>query len=472
MKLLLICAILAVARATPIVAPAVAVVNTGKSAQFRNQDNLGNYNFGYNEDHATGGTFRREASDSLGNIAGSYGLRDADGRVRIVNYVADDFGFRADIQTNEPGVEPKDPADTIINKAASVVVEGAPAAPAAITLTAPVKSIHAVEAPVVAAPAVAVAAAPAKSIHTYGETLYAPAPAPVAVEAPAHVKSIHTYAETPVAVAPPAPVAVAAPAPVGFAAPSKSIHSYGETVIGPGHKTVKHVQSVSAPVAVAPAPIAVATPAKSIHTYGETVVAPAPAPAVAVAAPEKSIHTYGETFVAPAPAPAVAVAGPAKSIHTYGETVVAPAPAPAVIEPATHVKSIHAYSHSPYAVAAPAPAVAVAAPAAVHTYGEAIAAPHAAVKSIHREVAVGPHVGAVRSESVAVAAPGVKSIHAYGAPYVVGGGHSLAYAAYPYGYGGYGYGGYGYYGHPGYVRLGIVGGPTPYSHLYGRRLGK
>ena len=47
---------------------------------------------------------------------GSYGLRDADGRLRIVNYVADELGFRANIQTNEPGVEPKDPASTLINK--------------------------------------------------------------------------------------------------------------------------------------------------------------------------------------------------------------------------------------------------------------------------------------------------------------------------------------------------------------------
>jgi hypothetical protein len=68
--------------------------------------NIGNYAFGYNEDHATGGTFRRE-SGSHGVKVGSYGLRDADGRQRVVNYVADAAGFRANIQTNEPGVEPK-----------------------------------------------------------------------------------------------------------------------------------------------------------------------------------------------------------------------------------------------------------------------------------------------------------------------------------------------------------------------------
>ncbi|KAI2797250.1 hypothetical protein BLOT_011231 [Blomia tropicalis] len=107
-------AIVASASAVP------AVVNTGHSAQFRSQDSLGNYAFGYNEDHATGGTFRRE-SGSPGIAQGSYGLRVADGRVRVVNYVADALGFRANIQTNEPGVEDQDPASVLINKAAAIV---------------------------------------------------------------------------------------------------------------------------------------------------------------------------------------------------------------------------------------------------------------------------------------------------------------------------------------------------------------
>lgn len=47
--------------------------------------NIGNYAFGYNEDHATGGTFRREQGDVHGTKIGSYGLRDADGRMRIVS---------------------------------------------------------------------------------------------------------------------------------------------------------------------------------------------------------------------------------------------------------------------------------------------------------------------------------------------------------------------------------------------------
>ncbi|XP_054721803.1 cuticle protein 14-like [Uloborus diversus] len=112
-----------------------AVISTGGSTQYRSQDNFGNYNFGYNEGHLTGGTFRKESGDGHGNVAGSYGLRDADGRIRIVNYVADAAGFRADIQTNEPGVEPKDPAHTAINKAGLLV---APAHHHAVAYAAPV----------------------------------------------------------------------------------------------------------------------------------------------------------------------------------------------------------------------------------------------------------------------------------------------------------------------------------------------
>lgn len=69
---------------------------------------LGEYTFGYNEDHTSGGSFRRETSDRLGNKVGSYGLRVGDGRVRIVNYVADHNGFRADVISNEPGIESQD----------------------------------------------------------------------------------------------------------------------------------------------------------------------------------------------------------------------------------------------------------------------------------------------------------------------------------------------------------------------------
>ena len=112
---------IAVASASTLIAPAAipAAVSTGVSSQYRSQNSVGDYTFGYNEDHPSGGSFRREAGNLAGKT-GSYGLRDIDGRTRIVNYVADAAGFRASIQTNEPGVEPKDPAATLINKAVAV----------------------------------------------------------------------------------------------------------------------------------------------------------------------------------------------------------------------------------------------------------------------------------------------------------------------------------------------------------------
>ncbi|GIY51544.1 cuticle protein 14 isoform b [Caerostris darwini] len=189
---LILFALVAACQATPALLHHPAVVGTGASSQYRSQDNFGNYNFGYDEGHLTGGTFRKESGDAHGNVAGSYGLRDADGRVRIVNYVADAAGFRADIKTNEPGVEPKDPAHTAINKAGVVV------APAASAIA------------------------------------YAPAH-PVAYAAPAH----------PVAYAAPAhPVAYAAPAPIAYAGHNLVAHApmayAGHHLAAPHHGFAYH----------------------------------------------------------------------------------------------------------------------------------------------------------------------------------------------------------------------------------------
>ena len=49
-------------------------------------------------------------------MSGSYGLRDADGRMRVVSYVADALGYRASVSTNEPGTDVKqDPAAVNLN---------------------------------------------------------------------------------------------------------------------------------------------------------------------------------------------------------------------------------------------------------------------------------------------------------------------------------------------------------------------
>lgn len=48
-------------------------------------------------------------------MKGSYGLHDKDGRMRVVHYVADKYGFRAVIKTNEPGTGNSDAANAVYN---------------------------------------------------------------------------------------------------------------------------------------------------------------------------------------------------------------------------------------------------------------------------------------------------------------------------------------------------------------------
>lgn len=128
----------------------------------------GNYAFGYNEDHATGGTFRKEKGGP-GMVVGSYGLRDADGRVRVVNYIADALGYRATgkcvsltifnvidhllllseilVSSNEPGVDVKqDPAATNLNYGVGAHFASAPLGHFPVAHIAPL--VHGYPAPV------------------------------------------------------------------------------------------------------------------------------------------------------------------------------------------------------------------------------------------------------------------------------------------------------------------------------------
>ncbi|KAL1436662.1 hypothetical protein MTO96_049556 [Rhipicephalus appendiculatus] len=67
---------------------------------------------------------RRPATLGVTKV-GSYGIADADGRVRLVKYVADTNGFRVYISTNEPGTAASSPAGAGIN--APVALPTAPA---------------------------------------------------------------------------------------------------------------------------------------------------------------------------------------------------------------------------------------------------------------------------------------------------------------------------------------------------------
>lgn len=55
-----------------------------------------NFNFDVKDDYGNN-QFRREESDSTGTVRGSYGYTDANGVYRIVDYVADDNGFRGEV---------------------------------------------------------------------------------------------------------------------------------------------------------------------------------------------------------------------------------------------------------------------------------------------------------------------------------------------------------------------------------------
>ncbi|KAH9371570.1 hypothetical protein HPB48_021231 [Haemaphysalis longicornis] len=74
------------------------------------------YSFGYdNTDEYGTQQFHKEEGDANNAKTGSYGYRDANGLYRIVKYVADENGFRATIDTNEPGTLPGSSADAVFN---------------------------------------------------------------------------------------------------------------------------------------------------------------------------------------------------------------------------------------------------------------------------------------------------------------------------------------------------------------------
>ncbi|XP_077551168.1 uncharacterized protein LOC144164757 [Haemaphysalis longicornis] len=74
------------------------------------------YSFGYdNVDEFGTKTYHKEQGDASNAKTGSFGYTDASGLFRRVNYVADAGGFRAKIDTNEPGTLPGASADAVFN---------------------------------------------------------------------------------------------------------------------------------------------------------------------------------------------------------------------------------------------------------------------------------------------------------------------------------------------------------------------
>ncbi|XP_075535145.1 uncharacterized protein LOC142570682 [Dermacentor variabilis] len=76
------------------------------------------YNSGYDTvDEFGNRQYRNEQGDANNVKTGSYGYMDVYGLYRRVNYVADANGFRATVDTNEPGTAPGASADVVFNAA-------------------------------------------------------------------------------------------------------------------------------------------------------------------------------------------------------------------------------------------------------------------------------------------------------------------------------------------------------------------
>ncbi|KAL3170780.1 hypothetical protein MRX96_044003 [Rhipicephalus microplus] len=74
------------------------------------------YSFGYdNQDQYGTKSYHKEQGDASNSKTGTYGYSDANGIYRQVKYVADAGGFRARIDTNEPGTAPGASGDAQYN---------------------------------------------------------------------------------------------------------------------------------------------------------------------------------------------------------------------------------------------------------------------------------------------------------------------------------------------------------------------
>ena len=125
---------LAYASAAPVAKIAAAPVLAKAAIAYPPQP----YQFGYDsvDEYGTKQS-RHEVSDAYNNKKGSYSFTDARGIARRVDYVADAAGFRATINTNEPGTAPSAPAAALYN-AAPLAVKTVAAAPIAAYAAAPV----------------------------------------------------------------------------------------------------------------------------------------------------------------------------------------------------------------------------------------------------------------------------------------------------------------------------------------------
>ncbi|CAL1290251.1 unnamed protein product [Larinioides sclopetarius] len=70
------------------------------------------YSFSYNSNTEDGGSSgHQESGDGSGRVTGSFTVTDLEGHNRVVDYIADENGFRATVRTNEPGTANLNSAD-------------------------------------------------------------------------------------------------------------------------------------------------------------------------------------------------------------------------------------------------------------------------------------------------------------------------------------------------------------------------
>lgn len=86
------------------------------------------YSFVYGSSTKDGSHSREETRDQQGTVRGSYRIMLADGRMRVVKYVADKDGFRAGIATNEQGTESASSSGVVVHSQALTGPEAARAA--------------------------------------------------------------------------------------------------------------------------------------------------------------------------------------------------------------------------------------------------------------------------------------------------------------------------------------------------------